>query len=57
MPDRTRKISDQQIEPLVIVLPVATIRFLDAHAKKIGLTPSAIIKGALSVYKIREDTR
>jgi hypothetical protein len=54
MNDRSIKNTENLVEPLVIVLPSRMVRFLDVHAKKIGVTPSAIIKGALSVYKIRE---
>ena len=50
MNDRTVKSPEELMESIIIVLPKKTIYRLEAHAKKLGLSPSAIVKGALSGY-------
>jgi hypothetical protein len=54
MSDRTVNFQEELFEPMMIVLPLKTIHYLEAHAKAIGITPSAVILGALSVYRLKK---
>jgi hypothetical protein len=54
MNDRTVKFPEELMDSIIIVLPKKTINKLEAHAKKLGLSPSAIVRGALSGYFNRE---
>ena len=54
MNDRTVRAPEELLDSIIIVLPRKVIYRLEAHAKKLGLTPSAIVKGALSGYFNKE---
>jgi hypothetical protein len=57
MSERNENSIDDMLEPMMIVLPLKMIHYLEAHAKAVGITPSAVILGALSVYRLKEGAR
>ena len=50
MNDRTVRSPEELLDSIIITLPRRIILRLEAHSKKIGITPSAVVNGALVGY-------